>query len=44
MLRFTWYLATSDIIIIDDYYPEIYKVDYPPNVKDPSGMACLRSV
>ncbi len=33
MLRFTWYLATSDIIIIDDYYPEIYKVDYPPNVK-----------
>ena len=33
MLRFTWYLATSDIIVIDDYYPEIYKVDYAPEVK-----------
>lgn len=33
MLRFDYYLATSDIIIIDDYYPEIYKVDYDKNVK-----------
>ncbi len=33
MIRFSWYLATSDVILIDDYYPEIYKVDYPDNVK-----------
>lgn len=33
MLRFTYYLATSDIIMIDDYYPEIYKVDYPKTTK-----------
>lgn len=33
MARFAYYLATSDIILIDDYYPEIYKVDYPKNVK-----------
>jgi CDP-ribitol ribitolphosphotransferase len=33
MLRFVYLLATSDIILIDDYYPEIYKVDYDENVK-----------
>lgn len=33
MLRFVYYLATSDIIIIDDYHPEIYKVDYGENQK-----------
>ncbi|MCD7773160.1 MAG: CDP-glycerol glycerophosphotransferase family protein [Ruminococcus sp.] len=33
MLRFAYYLATSDIILIDDYYPEIYKVDYPKTTK-----------
>lgn len=33
MMRFAYYLATSDIIIIDDYYPEIYKVDYPKTTK-----------
>ncbi len=31
--RFTKLLATSDIIIIDDYYPDIYKFDYDPRVK-----------
>lgn len=33
MIRFTYYLATSDIILIDDYYPDIYLVDYPKNVR-----------
>ena len=33
MVRFVYYLATSDIIIIDDYYPEIYKVDYSKHQK-----------
>lgn len=33
MVRFAYYLATSDIILIDDYYPEIYKVDYPKTTK-----------
>lgn len=33
MLKFDYYLATSDIIILDDYYPEIYKVDYDKSVK-----------
>lgn len=32
-LRFLYYLATSDIIMIDDYYPDIYQVDYDKNVK-----------
>lgn len=32
-IKFTYYLATSDTIIIDDYYPEIYRVDYPKEVK-----------
>lgn len=31
--RFTKLLATSDIILIDDYYPDIYKFDYDPRVK-----------
>ncbi len=31
--RFTKLLATSDIIMIDDYYPDIYKFDYDPRVK-----------
>ena len=33
MFKFIYYLATSDIILIDDYYPDIYLVDYPKNVK-----------
>ena len=33
MVRFAYYLATSDIILIDDYYPEIYKVDYTKTTK-----------
>ena len=33
MIRFSYYLATSDVIIIDDYYPEIYKVDYSEHTK-----------
>lgn len=33
MARFAYYLATSDVILIDDYYPEIYKVDYPKHIK-----------
>ena len=32
-MRFGYYLATSDIIILDDYYPQIYLPDYPPDVK-----------
>lgn len=32
-LRFLYYLATSDIIMIDDYYPDIYQVDYDKSVK-----------
>lgn len=30
---FVYYLATSDYIFLDDYQPEIYKVDYDPEVK-----------
>lgn len=33
MMRFVYLLATCDIIILDDYYPEIYTVDFPKNVK-----------
>ncbi len=32
-IKFVYYLATSDIILIDDYYPEVYKVDYAKDVK-----------
>lgn len=32
-LRFLYRLATSDIIMIDDYYPDIYQVDYAKDVK-----------
>lgn len=32
-VKFVYYLATSDIILIDDYYPEVYKVDYAKSVK-----------
>lgn len=31
--RFTKLLATCDIIMIDDYYPDVYKFDYDPRVK-----------
>lgn len=31
--RFYYYLATSDVILLDDYYPEIYKFDYAKDVK-----------
>lgn len=33
MIRFAYYLGSSDIIMIDDYYPIIYKVDYPKTTK-----------
>ncbi|WP_294448476.1 CDP-glycerol glycerophosphotransferase family protein [uncultured Ruminococcus sp.] len=33
MIRFAYYLATSDIILVDDYYPDIYLVDYPKHIK-----------
>lgn len=33
MIRFAYYLATSDIILVDDYYPDIYFVDYPKHIK-----------
>ncbi len=33
MIRFAYYLGSSDIILIDDYYPIIYKVDYPKTTK-----------
>lgn len=33
MIRFIYRLATSDVIILDDYFPEIYKPDYDKNVK-----------
>ncbi len=32
-LLFTYRLATSDIIMIDDYYPDVYQVDYDKDVK-----------
>lgn len=32
-LLFVYYLATSDYIFLDDYQPEIYKVEYDPEVK-----------
>ena len=31
--RFTKLLATCDVIMIDDYYPDVYKFDYDPRVK-----------
>lgn len=31
--HFTKLLATCDVIMIDDYYPDIYKFDYDPRVK-----------
>ncbi len=33
MIRFDYYLATSDVIVLDDYYPIIYDMDYDPSVK-----------
>lgn len=33
MIGFIRKLATSDVILIDDYYPEIYKFDYDKSVK-----------
>jgi CDP-ribitol ribitolphosphotransferase len=33
MIRFIYRLASSDVIILDDYFPEIYKPDYDENVK-----------
>lgn len=32
-LRLGYWLATSDVVILDDYYPQIYVVDFPPDVK-----------
>ena len=32
-ILFTYYLATSDYIFVDDYQPEIYLNDYDPDVK-----------
>ena len=31
--RFTYHLATADIIFVDDYQPELYKNTYDPEVK-----------
>lgn len=31
--KFVYYLATSNIILIDDFFPEIYKNKYPKDVK-----------
>lgn len=33
MLHFVYYLATSDIIVLDDYYPVIYDFSYDEDVK-----------
>ncbi len=33
MIRFIYRLASSDVILLDDYYPEIYKPVYDKNVK-----------
>lgn len=33
MIRFIYRLASSDVILLDDYYPEIYKPTYDKNVK-----------
>ena len=33
MLRFVYYLATSDAIVLDDYYPVIYDFTYDKRVK-----------
>lgn len=32
-LLFLYRLAVADIILIDDYYPDIYRLDYPKNKK-----------
>lgn len=32
-LKFTYRLASCDIILIDDYYPDIYQVDYAEGVR-----------
>ncbi len=33
MIKFDYYLATSDVVVIDDYYPLIYDVSFDPRVK-----------
>ncbi len=33
MIQFLYYLATSDMVVIDDFYPLIYDFDYDPRVK-----------
>lgn len=33
VIKFVYYLATSDIILVDDYYPDIYLVDFDKDVK-----------
>lgn len=33
MLRFVYYLSTSDIVVLDDYYPLIYDLTYDSKVK-----------
>jgi CDP-ribitol ribitolphosphotransferase len=32
-LRLAWLLATADVILLDDYQPAVYSVDYPPDVR-----------
>jgi CDP-ribitol ribitolphosphotransferase len=32
-LRFPIYLATSDVILMDDYQPMVYKIDFPDDVQ-----------
>ncbi|MCD7958682.1 MAG: CDP-glycerol glycerophosphotransferase family protein [Ruminococcus sp.] len=33
MIKFDYYLATSDVIVLDDYYPIIYDLKYDKRVK-----------
>jgi CDP-ribitol ribitolphosphotransferase len=32
-LRLAWLLAMADVILLDDYQPAVYSVDYPPDVR-----------
>jgi CDP-ribitol ribitolphosphotransferase len=32
-LRLAWLLAVADVILLDDYQPAVYSVDYPPDVR-----------
>ncbi|MBN2840938.1 MAG: CDP-glycerol glycerophosphotransferase family protein [Coriobacteriia bacterium] len=32
-LRMPYYLAAADVILLDDYHPAIYKLEFPPRVR-----------